>query len=265
MSSDNTPTSVHFTFPPIRVVALDQPLVWLARGWADFRANPFPSLFYGGCFSLMGLVQLVVFRFAVDYTSTLTMGFMLAGPFLAVGLYALSRQRERGEPVNFRASLVAWRENTGGIGIYVLILTVVFLVWARASLVTFALFESRAMPTWALFFEQVTSFSNLAFIATFFGVGLLFASLVFAFSVVSIPYLLDRRADAVTAAAVSVMALARNPLTMLLWALLIVVLIGIGMATAFVGLLITGPLIGHATWHAYRDLVGVPTGTETPA
>ena len=143
MSSDNTPTSVHFTFPPIRVVALDQPLVWLARGWADFRANPFASLFYGGCFAAMGLLQLLVFRFAVDYTSTLTMGFMLAGPVLAIGLYALSRQRERGEPANFRASLVAWRENTGGIGIYVLILTVVFLVWARASLVTFALFESR--------------------------------------------------------------------------------------------------------------------------
>jgi uncharacterized membrane protein len=121
------------------------------------------------------------------------------------------------------------------------------------------------MPTWALFFQQITSFSNFTFVATFFGVGLLFASLVFAFSVVSIPYLLDRRADAVTAAAVSVMALARNPLTMLLWAFLIVLLIGIGMATAFVGLLITGPLIGHATWHAYRDLVGVPTGTETPA
>ncbi len=263
MSSDNTPTSVHFTFPPIRVVALDQPLVWLARGWADLRANPFASLFYGGCFAAMGLLQLLVFWFAVDYTSTLTMGFMLAGPVLAIGLYALSRQRERGEPVNFRASLVAWRENTGGIGIYVLILTVVFLVWARASLVTFALFESRAMPTWALFFEQVTSFSNLAFIATFFAVGLLFASLVFAFSVVSIPYLLDRRADAVTAAAVSVMALVRNPLAMLLWALLIVLLIGFGLATAYLGLLVTGPLIGHATWHAYRDIVGSSAGAET--
>ncbi|MFY8062563.1 MAG: DUF2189 domain-containing protein [Usitatibacteraceae bacterium] len=265
MNAESTPRSVHFTFPPIRMVALGQPLVWLARGWADLRANPFASLFYGACFSVMGLVQLVVFRFAVDYTSTLTMGFMLAGPFLAIGLYALSRQRERGESADFRATLVAWRENTGGIGIYVLILTVVFLVWARASLVTFALFESRAMPTWALFFQQITSLSNLAFVATFFSVGLLFASLVFAFSAVSIPYLLDRRADAVTAAAVSIMALVRNPLPMVLWALLIVLLIGIGMATAYVGLLVTGPLIGHATWHAYRDLVGVPTGTETPA
>ena len=262
MNSDPTPASIHFSFPPIREVALVQPFSWLARGWADLRANPPASLFYGLCFAVMGLIQLVVFRFAVDYTSTLTMGFMLAGPFMAIGLYALSRQRERGEPVNFRASLVAWRENTGGIGIYVLILTVVFLVWARASLVTFALFESRAMPTWVLFFQQITSFSNLPFIATFFGVGLLFASLVFAFSVVSIPYLLDRRADAVTAAAVSVMALARNPLTMLLWALLIVLLIGIGMATAYVGLLVTGPLIGHATWHAYRDLVGLPNEAD---
>lgn len=260
VNSESTPLSVHFTFPLIRVVAYDQPLVWLARGWADLRANPLPSLFYGACFSLLGLVQLVVFRFAVDYTSTLTMGFMLAGPFLAIGLYALSRQRERGQAADFRASLLAWRENTDGIGIYVLILTVLFLVWARASLVTFALFESRAMPTWALFVQQVGSLSNLPFIATFFGVGLLFASLVFAFSVVSIPYLLDRRADAVTAAAVSVMALAKNPLAMVLWACLIVLLIGVGMATAYVGLLVTGPLIGHATWHAYRDVVGDEVG-----
>ena len=257
MSTDAPSPNTHFTFPVIREVALGQPFIWLARGWADLRANPLPSIFYGACFSLMGLVQLLVFRFAIDYTSTLTMGFMLAGPFLAIGLYALSRQRELGQASDFRASLVAWRENTGGIGIYVLILTVIFLIWARASLVTFALFESRAMPTWALFVHEVVSFSNLPFIATFFGVGLIFASLVFAFSVVSIPYLLDRRADAVTAAAVSVMALVKNPLTMLLWAVIIVLLIGLGMATAYVGLLMTGPLIGHATWHAYRDLVSV--------
>jgi uncharacterized membrane protein len=205
----------------------------------------------------MGVVLLLVFRFAIDYTSTLAMGFMLMGPFLCIGLYDLSRQRERGQPVNFAASLVAWRENPGGIGIYVLILTVVFLVWARASLVTFALFESRAMPTWDAFFVQLAAMQNVGFVVAFFGVGLIFASLVFAFSVISIPYLLDRRADAVTAAAVSVMALVQNPVAMLVWAGLIALLIGFGLLTGYVGLLVTGPLIGHATWHAYRDLVEV--------
>ncbi|MBL0121819.1 MAG: DUF2189 domain-containing protein [Betaproteobacteria bacterium] len=253
---DSTPKSQHFTFPAIREVEATRALDWLRRGFADMRAQPGASAFYGLCFGAMGVVLLLVFRFAIDYTSTLAMGFMLLGPFLCIGLYDLSRQREASPPANFRRSLVAWRENPGGIGIYVLILTVVFLVWARASLVTFALFESHAMPTWAAFFLQLAAMQNIGFMMAFFGVGLIFATIVFAFSVISIPYLLDRRADAITAAAVSVMSLVRNPVAMIVWAALIALLIGVGLLTAYIGLVLTGPLIGHATWHAYRDLVG---------
>lgn len=247
----------HFEFPKIREVDALRPLDWLARGFADFHALPLASAFYGLCFAAMGVLLLVVFRYAVDYTSTLAMGFMLMGPFLAIGLYDLSRRRERGERTAgaFARSLVAWRENTGGIGVYVLILTIAFLVWARASMVSFALFESGAMPTWEAFFGQLMALKNLAFVGAFFGVGLVFAALVFAFSVVSIPFLLDRRADAVTAAATSVIALVRNPAAMAVWAFLIVFLVGVGLATLYVGLIVTGPVIGHATWHAYRDLV----------
>ena len=256
MTDKITANTDKFTFPEIRAVEARRPLTWLARGWADFADRPLPSLFYGLCFAAMGAFLIAVFRFAVNYTSTLVMGFLLVGPFLAIGLYELSRQREAGMPCDFRRSLVAWRDNTGGFGIYVLILTVVFLIWARAALVTFALFESRGMPTWETFIGQVLAMNNVAFLTTFFGVGLLFAALVFALSVVSIPFLLDRHTDAITAAAVSVIVLMRNPSAMLVWAALIVVLIGIGMLTAFVGLMVTAPLVGHATWHAYRDLVG---------
>ena len=261
------PESPHFTFPAIRQVEAARPFAWLQRGFADMRAQPAASAFYGICFAGMGVVLLLGFHFAVDYTSTLAMGFMLLGPFLCIGLYDLSRQHEAASPASLRRSLVAWRENPGGIGIYVLILTVVFLVWARASLVTFALFETHAMPTWGAFLVQLAAMQNVGFIAAFFGVGLVFAIVVFAFSVVSIPYLLDRRADAITAAAVSVMSLVRNPAAMLVWAMLIALLIGIGLATAYLALVITGPLIGHATWHAYRDLVGpsVPDAASAAA
>ena len=152
----------------------------------------------------MGAVLRAAFRFPVNYTSTLAMAFMLAGPFLVIGLYELPRQREVGAPKDFRRSLVAWCKNLGGIGVYVLILTVVFLVWARASLVTFALFESRGMPSREAFFDQLVSLQNVSFVVMFFGVGLAFAALVFVFSAVSIPVLPDRRADAVTVGAVSV-------------------------------------------------------------
>ncbi len=259
------PTSPHFSFPAIHTVPAGRPLQWLARAWQDIRANPGPSLFYGACFAGMGVVLLLVFRFAINYTSTLAMGFMLLGPFLCIGLYDLSRQRETGG-VSLARSLVAWRRNPGGIGIYVLLLTVAFLVWARASLVTFALFETNAMPSWEAFFVQVAALQNLTLLLAFFGVGLLFATIVFAFSVLSIPHLLDPRADAVTAAAVSIAALVRNPAAMLCWAACIAVLITFGLVTAYIGLLVTGPLIGHATWHAYRDVVGAsPIVAEPPA
>jgi uncharacterized membrane protein len=248
--------SQHFTLPTIREVSAGRAFTWLQLGLADMRAQPLASAFYGLCFALMGVLQLLVFRFAIDYTSTASMGFMLLGPFLCIGLYDLSRQREMAPVASFRRSLVAWRDNPGGIGIYVLILTVVFLVWARASLVTFALFESHAMPTWAAFFAQIAAMQNIGFMIAFFGVGLLFATIVFAFSVISIPYLLDCRADAVTAAAVSVMSLIRNPAAMIVWASMIALLIGVGLVTAYVALIVTGPLIGHATWYAYRDLLG---------
>ena len=254
----------HFDFPAIREVEITRAFKWLRLGVADMRAHPLASGFYGFCFAAMGVVLLLVFRMAVDYTSTFAMGFMLLGPFLSIGLYDLSRQRELGQPPSLAKSLVAWRGNPGGIGIYVLILTVVFLVWARASLVTFALFESRGMPTWSAFFQQLLALKNIGFVLAFFGVGLFFAGLVFAFSVLSIPFLLDRRADAVTAAAVSVSSIIKNPGAMLLWALLIALLIGIGLATAYVALVVTGPLIGHATWHACRDLVG-PSSPESDA
>ena len=263
---DSAPANSHFDFPAIREVEFTRALTWLRMGLADMRAYPRASGFYGLCFAAMGVVLLLVFRMAVDYTLTLAMGFMLLGPFLSIGLYDLSRQREQGKPPSLAKSLVAWRGNPGGIGIYVLILTVVFLVWARASLVTFALFESRGMPTWSAFFNELTALKNIGFVVAFFGVGMFFAGIVFAFSVLSIPFLLDRHTDAVTAAAVSASSLLKNPGAMLLWAVLIALLIGVGLVTAYLALVFTAPLIGHATWHAYRDLVAAePAADETAA
>jgi len=247
--------SQHFVFPNLRTVAASRPFSWIAAGAADFGANPPASLFYGACFAGMGWVLNLVFNNAVQYTSGLTMGFLLVGPLLAIGLYDLSRQRESGVNPTLAHSIVAWRSNIGAIGIYVLIVTVLFLLWARASLVAFALFYTQDMPTMAGFLKQVVSLENYEFLVAYFAVGLIFATLVFAISVVSIPYLLDAQVDAVTAAAASVVALARNPKAMMVWAGLIVTSTFIGFETAYLGLAITVPLVGHASWHAYRELV----------
>jgi uncharacterized membrane protein len=222
------------------------------------RANPIASLAYGFAFAVMGALLNYVFRNAIEYLAALTMGFLLMGPLLCIGLYDLSRQHARGERPRLLPSLVAWRDNLGAISIYVLLISVLCLLWARASLVVFAVFYTQGLPTVADFMASVLSFDNLPFLLWWFGEGLVFAGLVFALSVVSIPYLVDTEVDAVTAAVASVVTLTRNARPMALWALLIVALILIGFATLFLLLVVTAPLIGHATWHVYRDLIGPP-------
>ena len=242
-------------FPQVRNISPAAPFDWLKRGWQDLRSRPGPSLFYGVCFAGMGFLIKFAFANAYEYLSALTSGFLLLGPFLAIGLYEISRRRERGEGCTLAPTLAAWRPNAAGIGLFSLILIVVFLVWARASLVIFALFYTSEMPTLAGFFQQVLSIDNLNFLAVYFAVGFIFAAIVFALSVISIPLMLDRNQDTITAMIASVMALAKNLPAMAVWAALIVLLTAVGLSTLFLGLLVTMPLIGHATWHAYRDVI----------
>jgi uncharacterized membrane protein len=111
------------------------------------------------------------------------------------------------------------------------------------------------MPDLKGFLAKAFSLGNIEFVIVYFAAGAMFATLVFAVSVVSVPMMLDRGNDAVSAAILSVQVLARNPGAMAVWAAAIVLLTGIGLATAFLGLVVTMPVIGHATWHAYRDCV----------
>ncbi len=240
----------------LREVPSWAPVTWLVRGWDDLRAAPLASLFYGLAFAGMGWALLGLYDFAYQYVSTLAGAFLLGAPFLATGLYSLSRDREAGRRPSLATSVVAWRENAGGLGVYVLVITVIFLVWARASLVTFALFSTGAMPDLKNFLAKAFSFGNIEFVLVWFAAGALFATIVFAVSVVSVPMMLDRGNDAVSAAILSVQVLGRNPGAMLVWAALIVGLTALGLATFLVGLVVTMPVIGHATWHAYRDCVG---------
>jgi uncharacterized membrane protein len=242
-------------FPDVHSVPVGAAFGWLAAGWGDFRAKPGPSLFYGICFAVMGWLIAVTFRHAYEYVSALVTGFFLVGPFLAIGLYDLSRRRQRGEPQWLAPTLDAWRPNVGAIGIFGLVLAVILLVWARASLIVFALFYTGAMPSVAGFVEQMLSIENLDFLIAYFCVGGFFAVLVFAISVVSVPMMMDRGTDGVVAVLTSLKAFAANVPAMIVWGLVIAVVIGAGFAAWFVGLVVAVPVIGHATWHAYRALV----------
>lgn len=252
-------------FPRIRTIAGNAPWRWLAAGLEDLRQGGGASFFYGTCFAVAGWLMEMVFRHAYALFAGLATGFLLLGPFLALGIYDISRRLERGEAPRLRPTLAAWRPNLANVGVFAAVLAVVLLVWARASMVIFALFfDAAELPTFAGIVHSVLTFEQPEFALVYFAVGGFFAVFVFAISVVAVPLMLDRNTDAVTAAICSLIACGRNPGPMLLWAACIAVLVALGFATLFVGLILVMPLIGHATWHAYRDLVDTATPDAAP-
>lgn len=244
-------------FPPLRRVGALRPLVWLQLGWKDFCEAPRASLFYGLCFAAMGWLLNVVLANAPEYISALSCGFLLVGPLLALGLYDISRRIEN-EKSGMLGSIFSMRGRWSNIGILALVLAVIMMVWARASLIVFALFYNKGMPTMQGFLSHLFSLENVEFIAVYGCIGFIFASIVFAISWVSIPLMLDRDTDAITAMIISTVALFVNVPVTIVWALSIVSLMVFGFVTWNIGLIIAMPVVGHATWHAYREVVGRP-------
>ena len=144
-------------------------LKWLARAWDDLRACPIPSLFYGFCYAGMGLLITFVFEHACQYTAGLTSGFLLLGPLLAMGLYEISRRRELGQACALRPTLTVWRRNISNLAIYTVVVGVIFLVWARASLVVSPLLYQRTQSL--RLSGQILALENLEFLLVYFCVG----------------------------------------------------------------------------------------------
>lgn len=241
--------------PRLRQVDAGAPFEWIRLGLADLRACPGPSLFYGLCFALAGYLIAWSLQGQPQYLAAAVAGFLLLAPALSIGIYALSRRRERGEPCALAPTLTAWRANKANIGLFSLVLLVIFIVWARASMFTFALFFTEAMPDLRSMLIQLANPESLGFLLAWLAVGAAFALLVFAISVVSIPLMLDRRKDVVTAALTSIRVVARNPGAMLMWAAIIAWATAAGLLMGFLGIIFVAPLLGHATWHAYRALL----------
>jgi uncharacterized membrane protein len=242
------------TFPALRALSAAAPLRWLALGWADFRRAPAIGLFYGACFALMGWLLLVVFQRAPAYTLALSAGFLLVGPFLCLGLYEVSRRLERGEAPSFVASLTVWRRRTGTIAVFAVVLLILEMLWGRASLVVFAL-SFDGMPDFKGSLLALLDPENIGFIVAYLAVGAVFAGLIFSVAVVALPMIVDRETDAITAGLTSMRLVLTQPGVMLLWGALITAIVVIAMLPGFAGLLIAAPVLGHASWHAYRAAV----------
>ena len=245
--------------PVVKHVDVSYPAKWLRQGFKDLQRAPADSLFYGAAFVLMGYLLTIYFEQAPEIVVTLSTIFLLAGPFLAIGLYDIAKQMEafdgRGR-VTLIHSMTAWRVNMHSFALYAVLLAVLVFGWFRMSLLIFALFyDTATLPTLDMVVANAFKPENIGFLVAYFGVGFFFAALVFAISAVSLPMLLDKEVDTITAMVASLQAVYKNLLTMVVWAAMIVGLTVVGFATYFVGLIVIMPVIGLATWHAYRDLI----------
>jgi uncharacterized membrane protein len=238
---------------PARELELTAPLHWLALGWQDLRQAWRLSLAYGAALVLFGylITWLAWDEGHVVLLFTLGSAFILAGPILAFGLYSISNQLQQGLVPQFGYCIRVQRKHLRNELLFALVILVVLLVWARAATlvnVFFPMDEEMGLAGW------------LEFLAVGCTVGAFFAALVFTISAFSLPLMLDRDTDAITAALTSIGAVLRNRLALLLWGVLIVALVSVGFATAYVGLAVVLPWIGHATWHAYKDTILPPEG-----
>lgn len=238
----------------LRPLGWTAPLRWLRLGLRDFGRAPGIGLFYGACFVLMGWALMWVYQRAPAYVLALSAGFLLLGPLLCLGLYRASQRLEAGERPDFGDSLLAWDRQPGTLAIFGMVLLVLEMLWGRASLIVFAV-SFDGMPDFKGSLLALLDPENINFIVAYLLVGAVFAGLIFAISVVAMPMILDRQTDAITAGLTSLRLVLTQPGVMLCWGALITGVIVAAMLPWFLGLLLAGPVIGHASWHAYREAV----------
>ena len=238
----------------LRPLRWTDPLHWLAAGWRDFIRCLGLGLFYGAAFVAMGYALMKVFEEAPAYVLALSAGFLLMGPFLCLGLYQASRHLERGERPDLGDSLLAWDTRTGTLALFGGVLLVLEMIWGRAAMVVFAV-SFDGMPDFKGSLTMLADPENLGFTATYLAVGAVFAGLIYGVSVVSIPMILERQTDAITAGLTSLRLCLTQPGVMVFWGALITLLVVAAMLPFFAGLLVVGPWLGHASWHAYRGAV----------
>jgi uncharacterized membrane protein len=252
MSNDQQQIIDRETMPfvaPCRRVSALAPFRWLTRGVRDFRRAPRPSLIYGLFMAaVIAGVCLAAWVYGTHWLMLAMLGgFVFLAPLCCIGLYAISAQLERGQNPSLKRSLkAAVRRHFGNEMLFALALLVIFLVWARAGAMVSIFFPVDADPS-------LRAMANYLVIGSI--VGAVFAAVTFSASAFSLPMIMHRDVDSITAIVTSVNAVLRNKLAMVVWLALIMLGLLIGAATAFTGLIVILPVIGYAVWHSYLETI----------
>ena len=251
--------------PVIRTVGVSRPLDWLARGAQDMRRGGWLSLAHGAVLALLGGLMLLVARDRFWLLAGAFSGFLVVAPVLATSLYAISRALEQGEPVNPQLIVKTWTRwqysrfavsgGYWGLVRFGLLLALAGTGWVLTSAALITLMAPAPVNTPLDFLRHIVLAPGHHVFELWLTIGGLMAAPIFASSVIAMPLLLDRRVNVLQAVLASWQAVLTNPVPLAFWAALIMVLSLLGLITLLLGLVVVLPLLGHASWHAYRDLV----------
>ncbi len=236
--------------PPTLPVTLQSPWRWLALGWDDLRRNPVPGLVHGLMLTAFGWLLLWAARDQFWLLAGAFSGFLIVAPILATGLYQVSRQRGAG----LGDVVQLWRSGDGRLVKFGLLLGLAGTGWVLTSAGLITLGSPTPILKPLDFLHHVVLVREIGLFEVWLLLGALLAAPVFASTVVALPMLVDTRGSVMDAVAQSWRSVASHPAPMVLWAVVIALLVGLGMVTALLGLIPITPLLAHASWHAYRDL-----------
>ncbi|HRK37266.1 MAG TPA: DUF2189 domain-containing protein [Burkholderiaceae bacterium] len=239
-------------------IQLNSPLKWLKQGWADFVRHPVPGLAHGLALALFGWLLIAVAHDRFWLLAGAFSGFMVVAPILTSGLYVISRNSAVGSPADLSAVFKLWRSFDRRLVIFGLLLNLAGTGWVLTSAAMITALAPVPIQSPVDFLRHVVLQPDVGLFEAWLLVGGLLAAPVFASSVVAIPMLVDTDSSVRDAVMTSWRAVGAYPVPLALWATLIMVLVGAGMLTGLLGLIIAVPWLAHASWHAYVDLTAAP-------
>lgn len=261
------PHDAHTAMPgPEVTIDLWSPLRWLKRGARDYAANPLPGVLHGSLMALFGIIVLVALRDRFWLLAGAFSGFLIIAPVLASGLYAVSWYLERGQKVCCQEVMALWASGDRRLITFGLLLALAGTGWVLTSAALITLWAPVPIERPLDFVRHVVLVPDIGLFEVWLLLGAWLAAPVFASSVMALPMMVDTHTPLWRAVGESWRAVGAQPVVMGLWAVVITVLVGLGMALAMVGLIVVVPLLAYASWHAYRDFerAGLITPVRAP-